>query len=118
VLQIFYHVYQKSKNRSGRVSVQVIQKFRRSCNVVKTIGCATTQHEIERLEQLAMEEIERLSENQLKLFSYEGNEIIEQTFSILANSSIRRVVPELILARSTIILGLMLSGRNCTGTWS
>jgi len=45
----------KVKNRSGRLSIQVIQMFRRSCNVVKTIGCATTQHEIERLEQLAME---------------------------------------------------------------
>ena len=110
----------KVRNRSGRLSVQVILMFRRSYNVVKTIGCATTQHEIERLEQLTRKEIERLSGNQLKLklFSYEGNEIIEQTFSILVNSSIRSVEPELILARSTIILGLMLSGRSCTGTWS
>lgn len=94
--------------------------FRRSYNVVKTIGCATTQHEIERLEQLTRKEIERLSGNQLKLklFSYEGNEIIEQTFSILVNSSIRSVGLELILARSTIILGLMPSRRSCTGTWS
>ena len=108
----------KVKNRSGRLSLQVIQMFRRSYNVAKTIGCATTQHEIERLEQLAREEIERLSGNQLKLFSYEGNEIIERTFSIQVNSSIRSVGLELILARSTIILGLMPSRRSYTGTWS
>ncbi len=108
----------KVRNRRGRLSVQAIQMFRRSYNVVKTIGCATTQHEIERLEQLDREEIERLSGNQLKLCSYESNEIIEQTFSILVNSSIRSVGLELILARSTIILGLMPSRRSCTGTWS
>jgi len=32
---------------------------------VKTIGCATTQHEIKRLEQLAREEMNHLSGNQL-----------------------------------------------------
>ncbi|KUK60202.1 MAG: Transposase IS4 family protein [Bacteroidetes bacterium 38_7] len=108
----------KVKNRSGILSVQVIQKFRPSYDVVKTIGCATTQHKIERLEQLDREEIERLSGNQLKLFGYESDEIIEQTFSILVNSSIRSVGPGLILARSTIILGLMPSRRSYTGTWS
>ncbi len=119
VLQIFFIMFiRKVRNRRGRLSVQAIQMFRRSYNVVKTIGCATTQHEIERLEQLAREEIERLSGNQLKLCSYESNEIIEQTFSILVNSSIRSVGLELILARSTIILGLMPSRRSCTGTWS
>jgi len=67
--------------------------------VVKTIGCATMQHEIEKLEQLAREEIERLSGNQLKLFGYESDEIIEQAFSLLANSSIRTVGPELIFGK-------------------
>ena len=67
--------------------------------MVKTIGCATMQHEIEKLEQLAREEIERLSGNQLKLFGYESDEIIEQAFSLLANSSIRTVGPELIFGK-------------------
>jgi len=43
------------------------------------------------MEQLASEEIERLSGNQLKLFGYESDEIIEQAFSLLPNSSIRTV---------------------------
>ncbi|MGB4666041.1 MAG: transposase, partial [Bacteroidales bacterium] len=89
----------KVKNRSGSQSVQVIQKIRGRYKVVKTIGCATMQHEIEKLEQLGREEIERLSGNQLKLFGYESDEIIEQAFSLLANSSIRIVGPELIFGK-------------------
>jgi hypothetical protein len=53
----------KKKYKSGSLSVQVIQKFRRSYKVVKTIGCGTMQHKIERLQQLAREEIECLSGN-------------------------------------------------------
>ena len=67
--------------------------------MVKTIGCATARHEIERLEQLGREEIEHLSGKQLKLFGYEGDEIIEQAFSLLGNSSIRTVGPELIFGK-------------------
>ncbi|HAL64994.1 MAG TPA: hypothetical protein DCP10_05455 [Bacteroidales bacterium] len=89
----------KVRNRSRSQSVQVIQKIGGRYKVVKTIGCATMQHEIEKLEQLAREEIERLSGNQLKLFGYESDEIIEQAFSLLANSSIRTVGPELIFGR-------------------
>ena len=89
----------KVRNRSGSQSVQVIQKIRGRYKVVKTVGCATMVHEIEKLEQLAREEIERLSGNQLKLFGYESDEIIEQAFSLLANSSIRTVRPELIFGK-------------------
>jgi len=89
----------KKKNASGSQSVQVIQKFRGKYKVVKTIGCATARHEIERLEQLGREEIEHLSGKQLKLFGYEGDEIIEQAFSLLGNSSIRTVGPELIFGK-------------------
>jgi len=89
----------KKQNTSGGYSVQVIQKFRGKYKVVKTIGCATTQHEIKRLEQLAREEIDRLSGDQLKLFGYESDERIEQAFSLLDNSSIHTVGPELIFGK-------------------
>ncbi|HQQ02918.1 MAG TPA: hypothetical protein PLH30_08045 [Bacteroidales bacterium] len=77
----------------------MIQKVRGEYIVVKTIGCATAQHEIERLEQLARKEIARLSGKQLKLFGYESDEIVEQAFLVLANSSIRTVGHELIFCR-------------------
>jgi len=89
----------KKQNTSGSYSVQVIQKFRGKYKVVKTIGCATTQHEIKRLEQLAREEMNRLSGDQLKLFGYESDEMIEQAFSLLDNSSIHTVGPELIFGK-------------------
>ena len=89
----------KKQNTSGSYSVQVIQKFRGKYKVVKTIGCATTQHEIKRLEQLAREEMDRLSGDQLKLFGYESDEMIEQAFSLLDNSSIHTVGPELIFGK-------------------
>jgi len=66
---------------------------------VKTIGCATTQHEIKRLEQLAREEMNHLSGNQLKFFGCESDEIIEQAFSLLDNSSIHTVGAELIFGK-------------------
>jgi len=89
----------KVKNRYGSQSVQVIQKVKGKYIVVKTIGCATSRHEIERLKQLAREEIEHLSGNQLKLFGYESDEIIEQAFSVLANSNILTVESELIFGK-------------------
>ena len=57
----------KSKNRSGSFSVQIIQKVNHRNKVVKTIGSATTQQEIEKLVNLARQEIENLS-GQPKLF--------------------------------------------------
>ena len=38
------------KNRSGSTSIQVISKNKGHYKVVKTIGCATMLHEIEKLE--------------------------------------------------------------------
>lgn len=85
-------------NRSGSVSVQVISKTRGQYKVVKTIGCATTQHEIEALESAARTEIEKLSACP-RLFGFETDESIEQAFSLLSNSSIRTVGPELIFGK-------------------
>lgn len=51
----------KVKNRSGSQSVQVIQKIRGRYKVIKTIGCATMQHEIEKLEKSAIS-LKRASE--------------------------------------------------------
>ena len=112
VAKFFIMFIRKVKNRSGSQSVQVIQKVRGNYKVVKTIGCATTQHEIEKLEQLAREEMERLSGNQLKLFGYESDEIIEQAFSLLDNSNIRTVGPELIFGKIYDYIGFNAVGEE------
>ena len=67
----------KLKNRSGSISVQVIQKINGRYKVLKTVGCATVLHEIEKLVLLAKQEIEKLN-SQPKLFISEKDELIEQ----------------------------------------
>ena len=88
----------KLKNRSGSVSVQVIQKIRGNYKVIKTIGSAITQQEIEKLVHLARQEIDALTA-QPKLFISENDTVIEQAFSVLNNSSIRTLGPEIIFGK-------------------
>jgi len=88
----------KLKNRSGSQSVQVIQKLHGRYKVVKTIGSATTQQEIDNLINLARQEITRLTA-QPKLFVSQSDEAIEQAFCLLNNSNIRTLGPEIIFGR-------------------
>jgi hypothetical protein len=62
----------KKQNTSGSQSVQVIQKINGRYKVVKTIGSATTQQEIEKLVNLAGQETDRLGA-QPKLFVSESD---------------------------------------------
>jgi transposase len=66
--------------------------------VLKTVGCATIRHEIDKLKELALQEIE-CRQAQPKLFNSEQDELIEELISSLSNSSIRTVGPELIFGR-------------------
>lgn len=88
----------KLKNRSGSLSVQVIQKFRGTYKVLKTVGCATTQRKTEELVNLAKQEIEKLSQ-QPGLFESEADAIVEKVFASLQNASIRTVGPEITFGR-------------------
>ena len=95
----------KLKNRSGSCSVQIIQKVKGRYKVIKTIGCATTWQEIEKLENLAKQEIERLCGNQQKLFGFENDAIIEHVFEVLHNSNIQTIGPELIFGKIYDFIG-------------
>ncbi|MFP4019336.1 MAG: transposase, partial [Bacteroidales bacterium] len=86
------------KNRSGSTSIQIINKARGKYKVVKTVGCATTQQEIDRLISLANQEIKKLSK-QTPLFHSEKDELVEEVFSSLTNSSIQTIGPELIYGK-------------------
>lgn len=88
----------KLKNRSGSVSVQVIQKTEGRYKVLKTIGCATVLHEIEKLVLLANQEIERLT-GQPKLFVSDKDELVNQALSAVENSDIRTVGPEIVFGK-------------------
>jgi len=86
------------KNTSGSVSVQIISKARGRYKVVKSMGSATTRQEIDRLIQMAEQEVDRLSKPQ-SLFSSDDDNLVEKVISSLSNSSIRTVGPEIIFGK-------------------
>ncbi len=99
------------KNASGSVSIQIISKSRGRYKVVKTLGSATTRQEIERLTQLAHQEIERLSEP-LPLFSSSDDVLVEKVFESLDNSSIQTVGPELVFGKIFDYIGFNQVGED------
>jgi len=88
----------KLKNRSGSISVQVIQKVNGRYKVVKTVGCATLLHDIEKLENQARQEIEKLT-GQPKLFTSQEDLTVEKFLSALSNSDIKTVGPEIVFGK-------------------
>jgi len=95
----------KKLNSSGSVSVQIISKAKGNYKVIKTIGCATMRHEIEKLEKKAKQEIKNLT-GQRELFFSEHDRAIIAAFNSLSNSNIRTVGPELIFGRIYDYIGL------------
>lgn len=94
----------RKPNTSGSTSIQLISKIYGRYKVYKTIGCATTQQEIEQLTYLAKQEIEKLT-GQPKLFISESDAAIEQAYSTLSNASIRTIGPEIIFGKIYNSLG-------------
>jgi hypothetical protein len=88
----------KKQNTSGSISVQVIQKITGRNKIHKIIGSATTWQEIEKLVNLAKQEIDRLTA-QPRFFSSESDTAIEQAFALLNNSNIRTLGPEIIFGK-------------------
>ncbi len=88
----------KKKNRSGSISVQIISKSRGNYKVIRSIGSGKTEQEIQKLEFLGKQEMERLN-RQPKLFISESDTLVDEIFSAITNSSIRTVGPEIIFGR-------------------
>jgi transposase len=88
----------EKKNKSGSISIQIISKISGKYKAVKTIGSATVLQEIEKLKQLARQEIEELT-RQPKLFESEKDKIVNQVFESLSNANIRTAGPELIFGK-------------------
>lgn len=88
----------KKPNVSGSISIQVIQKVKGKYKVVKTVGCATKQHKIDNLVNLARQEIDNLSQ-QPYLFESESDAAVDKVFDSLQNASIRTLGPEIIFGK-------------------
>lgn len=85
----------KKKNKSGSISIQIIQKQKGKYKVVKTIGSAIDEDEIEFLYQQANKSIPELF-NQLNLFDSRATSVDVRE---LNNDQIRVIGPELILGK-------------------
>lgn len=89
----------KKKNKSGSISVQIIQKIQRRNKVLKTIGSSADPSEVEQLYKKALYEMPRLYGATL------FDEPDEPQLSDLCNDDIRVVGPEIVFGRIFNFIG-------------
>ena len=85
----------KKKNRSGSVSIQIIQKQQGKYTVIKTLGSSKEEEEIDRIYRQAQDAIPRLF-NQITLFDQPPN---LPRVDELNNDDIRIIGPELVFGK-------------------
>lgn len=88
----------RNKNRSGTISIQIVQKYNRSNRVVKTIGIAQSKREEELLMLLAKTELERVQGLQ-SLFIEHDDLVVENFVNSIANNHLQIVGTELIIGK-------------------
>ena len=86
----------KKKNKSGSVSIQIIDKSTGVYRVVKTVGNSKDAEQIERLFQQAYHEIPRITgQYQLKLHQQEEQTYADNVFNSIQNIYLQG--PEILL---------------------
>lgn len=98
LLVILAMFVRKKKNRSGSVSVQILQKEHGKNKLIQSIGSANEQSDIASLVAKAQQRIYLLSK-QRSLFVSEQDSSIESFLSEIANGQIRTVGPELVFGK-------------------
>jgi len=88
----------KNKNRSGSISIQIVQKNKRTNKVIKTVGVAKTKREEELLLLLAKTELERIHGHQ-SLFIEHDDLVVESFVEGISNDHLQIVGSELILGK-------------------
>jgi hypothetical protein len=101
VLAVFIR---EKKNKSGSVSIQLVSKESGAYKVVKSIGCATERPEIEALKLKAQEVMDELLCQPSLLASEEEQQLID-SISMLNNSHIQTIGPELIFGSIYDLIG-------------
>ncbi|HEM49560.1 MAG TPA: IS1634 family transposase, partial [Caldithrix sp.] len=101
----------KNKNRSGSVSIQIIQKIGRRNKVLKTLGSARTQREEALLILLARAEMERMQGMQ-SLFIEHDDAVVDNFVDSIGNDNLRVVGSELILGKIYNQIGYPDDGGN------
>jgi len=86
----------RKPNRTGSVSVQIIDKSKGHYQVIKSFGTGSTELEIIRLENHARQYVRELTGLNRSLFEDEDEIKLENFVSNITNSQIRVIGPELI----------------------
>lgn len=86
----------KKKNKSGKISVQIISKTGGKYTVVKTVGCSNDSEEIERLFLRAHHLIPEITGQTTLAMETDLDKQVDNFVSTLANAHIRVIGPELI----------------------
>lgn len=89
----------KNKNRSGSVSIQIIQKKGRNNKVIKTIGCAHTRREEELLLIIAKNELNTLQGLSQSLFVEQEDLVIDAFVDTISNQQFQIIGPQLVLGK-------------------
>ncbi len=108
--ELFLHMFiRKNKNRSGTISIQIVQKHNRSNKVIKTVGITQTKRKEELFLLLAKTELERLRGLQ-SLFVDHDDLVVENFVNSIANEHLQIIGTELILGKIYKKLGFPSDG--------
>lgn len=95
----------KNKNRSGTISIQIVQKVGRKNKILKTVGVAKTLREENLLPTIARTEMLHLQGLQ-SMFVEEEDIIVESFVNSLYNNQLQIVGPQLVLGNLYHRIGL------------
>src|SRR4030042_5535527 len=99
----------KNKNRSGTISIQIVQKINRTNKIIKTIGVAKTKREEQLLLLLARTELERI-QGQQSLFVEHDDLVVDNFVNSIANDHLQIIGSELILGKIYDKIGFPADG--------
>jgi len=87
----------KKKNKSGKISVQIISKAGGSYKVIKTVGCSDNLEEVKKLSLQAYYLIPEITSQTTLALGTKLDKQIDNFIDTLANAHVRIIGPELIL---------------------
>ncbi len=89
----------KKKNRSGSVSIVIVDRTNRGYKVVETIGCSKDENKIEQLYQQALQRIDELEQNLFTTIEDRKKEQLKTLLAQITNESLIPIGDELIYGK-------------------
>ena len=86
----------RKANKTGSISVHIVDKSKGRYRVIKSLGTGSTEAEVIRLEEKARQHVRELTGTNRSLFENEDEIKLEDFLSTLSNSQIQVIGPEII----------------------